>query len=196
VSGYPMIDALNATHPLTPREKVAQIIKEKVSGPHFTDPSHFVAMEQDRFAAADAILTALASGSGDHSGGVTDMIGSGDHAELARLSRKAREEMTCEATTDALCDGVDALLAEIAALRARLETARFARVEHNRQFEEVRDRATEAERKLAEAVGLLRETIEPYEHISDVRAFEVMRHGVAQKVVAIRTFLGKEAERG
>ena len=64
------------THPLTPREKVAQIIKEKVSGPHFTDPSFFVAMEQDRFAAADAILTALASGSGDH-------------AELARLAEAA-----------------------------------------------------------------------------------------------------------
>ncbi len=60
---------------MSPREKVAQIIKDKVSGPHFTDPSHFVAMEQDRFAAADAILAALAL--------------SGDHAELAQLAEAA-----------------------------------------------------------------------------------------------------------
>lgn len=93
--------------------------------------------------------------------------GSGDHAELARLARKAREQMTCEATTDALCDGVDALLAENAALRENEKTALKECSEWARKAGEAigkletseaagivegwQDRATEAERKLAEA---------------------------------------------
>lgn len=149
------------THPITPREKVERIIKEKVSGPHFTDPSFFVAMEQDRFAAADSILTALASGSGDH-------------AELARLAEAAkRQEINFAFSTQAGADfakaanpaTVLALLAENAALRERESDAVHAERQRGQGVINERDqwivdliwqrdanaeRATEAERALSE----------------------------------------------
>ncbi|WP_286948981.1 MULTISPECIES: hypothetical protein [Brevundimonas] len=157
------LDALcRIPHPLTPREKVAQIIKEKVSGPHFTDPSHFVAMEQDRFIAADAIITALASGSGDQSSGNPGILKSGDHAELADLldlQAVLRADRLPECSFDdgktweldgvgvaetfsRAADTLEAILAENSALRAA---------------------NTEAERKLAEAVEAMEEiaAIEP-----------------------------------
>lgn len=76
MSGYPMIDALNATHPLTPREKVARIVDPKAFDHPTVHPQHLVARRAVSFSKADAILTALASGSGDH-------------AELARLAEAA-----------------------------------------------------------------------------------------------------------
>ncbi|WP_303718052.1 hypothetical protein [Brevundimonas naejangsanensis] len=82
--------------------------------------------------------------------------GSGDHAELARLARKAREQMTCEATTDALCDGVDALLAENAALRAEGEARAKA---HAKELAGLYDRSSTAEAELdavSSAIGTVR----------------------------------------
>lgn len=208
------------THPLTPREKVAQIIKEKVSGPHFTDPSFFVEMEQDRFAAADAILTALASGSGDH-------------AELAKRVAEGQRLQKGPYTSKGVYrhDDIAALLAENAALRAaksqneddwaenlaelraesqrhllRATEAELALSEHRITADLLvsslkADRA-EAERKMAEAVGL--------KHLTDDQIFAAInaavtitrdRNGVDNGAVCIspekfRTFLNKEAERG
>ena len=67
------------TQPMTPREKVKLTLKSWCEG----------GLLQDYASVTDAILTALASGSGDHAdhfGGVTDMV---DHAELARLAEAA-----------------------------------------------------------------------------------------------------------
>ncbi|MGX8272984.1 hypothetical protein ACWQV9_09895 [Brevundimonas diminuta] len=159
------------THPITPREKVAQIIKEKVSGPHFTDPSHFVAMEQDRFIAADAILSTLASGSGDH-------------AELAKKVSEGQRLQKGPYTAKGPYrhDEIAALLAEIAALRDE----HVHLVEQKEGAEDALfnalSRATEAERKLAEADQVIRE-------ISETAQISRVRH-------LARTFLSKEAERG
>lgn len=172
---------------MSPREVVAQIIKDKVSGPHFTDPSHFVEMEQDRFAAADAILAALAS--------------SGDHAELARLTEAAtpgpwfeteghpsgrtygihaeagpvvafrgiakphgQGEHNAAFIAAANPATVLALLAENAALRAARDDASASCTAWSRTVGEMavigenwKERCVEAERKLAEAAGLLAE---------------------------------------
>lgn len=46
------------------REAVARIIKERVSGPHFTDPALNEAMDRDRLTAADAILSRNGKGEG------------------------------------------------------------------------------------------------------------------------------------
>lgn len=171
------------THPLTPREKVARTVYDTVTrfdgdtvgthlglsamidaaAPTVDDERRIVKSVCDDI--ADSVLTALASGSGDHE-------------ELARLAEAAEHDpeydgRSFEAAANPAT--VLALLAENAALRAA---------------------NTEAERKLAEAVGLLREAVEPYEHISNVRAFEVMENGLATRLVAIRAFLSKEAERG
>lgn len=189
------------THPLTPREKVEKIIKEKVSGPHLTDPSHFVAMEQDRFSAADAILTALASGSGDH-------------AELARLAEAATpgqwelDGQQCLSAPDgtivvdySCCSRgeweanaaylravqphrVLGLLAENAALRAKSGLADML----GEKLERRTAALDEAERKLAEAVGLLSRIAFTPEGQSGLSLDEC--------VSAARTFLSKEAERG
>ncbi|MGU3457256.1 hypothetical protein ACLBV5_13190 [Brevundimonas sp. M1A4_2e] len=121
---------------MSPREKVAQIIRDKVSGPHFTDPSHFVAMEQDRFAAADAILAALAS-SGDHAEliedatealQIIDAFPSNQGEVEGRITEKG-DRLLASCTRDARL-ALEALIAEVAALR---------------------ETNTEAERKLAEA---------------------------------------------
>lgn len=120
---------------------------------------------------------------------------SGDHAELAMMANAALEIYSDDVLVVGgtrrihadniilyVKNGVDALLAENAALRERPETARFARVEHNRQYEELRSRATEAKRKLAEAEQVIRE-------ISETAQITRVRH-------LARTFLNKETERG
>jgi hypothetical protein len=193
--------------------------------------------------------------------------GSGDHAELASecvRGLQSIEDRICASDPFRFTDGtvyaksirvIEAFLAEIAAMREREKAALKECGEWARQAGEAigkletseaagivegwRARATEAERKLAEAdeentrwlfrmadireasgigvkpmlgevpgalramrerldeaVGLLRQAIEPYEHISNARAFEVMKNGPATRLVAIRTFLSKEAERG
>lgn len=164
------------TPPMTPREKVAAL---KTNDP--TNPAHRLArdLQAGRFASLEQrddlieVLSnlpryaALASGSGDH-------------AELARLARiwsdtsVTNHKMPGD-TAVIWSRRLDALLAENAALRERLETARIARAAHNRQH-------GEAERKLAEAVGLLRDVVSP---------------GWTRDAWSkARSFLSKEAERG
>nr|MCB7500354.1 hypothetical protein [Enterobacter roggenkampii] len=157
---------------MSPREKVAHLIDNA--------PDHQTADEL-----ADAILAALAS--------------SGDHAELARAIDRLlpitiqntpdyaevsfgecrAQAMTLEPETWLALNQLPALIAENAALRDRLETARIAREAHNRQY-------TEAERKLAEAVGHM-------SWMSDhIHAWAVTEERLSE----INTFLSKEAERG
>ena len=163
------------TPPMTPREKVAREIatmRMKVDQKNAEVTGHDICLVIDPYLEEakkdiDAMLTALASGSGDHSGGVTDMV---DHAELARLADDPAMDFGGFGRSR-----VSALLAENAALRERLETARIARAAHNRQH-------GEAERKLAEAVGLLRDVVSP---------------GWTRDAWSkARSFLSKEAERG
>jgi len=125
------------------------------------------------------------------------LASSGDHAELARLAEAAtevvaaRDALTAHSSTWKRLDKATVaysnainrlepavvldLLAEIAALRAE---------------------NTEAERKLAEAAGLLREAIAEHSHLNDVEAFEELGNVAATELIAVRTFLSKEAERG
>lgn len=217
------------THPLTPREKVAQIISGAKVRVEYDSVGRQYAFVRDAVGTADAILTALASGPGDQlSKNIGELkSGSGDHAELARLADMAdwiaegdpgangSVLLSASVAAEHAAD-LKALLAENAALRNDL-----AKTE--RDFSELRDsydrvsnklcverahggretkRATEAERKLAEAVGL--------KHLTDGQIFAAInaavtitrdRNGVDNGAVCIspekfRTFLSKEAERG
>lgn len=153
--------------------------------------------------------TALASGSGDQLSGNPGILKSGDHAELARLAEAATpgewelDGHQCLSAPDgtivvdySCCSRGEweanaaylravqpsrtlALLAENAALRAEVSQANANGASHW-------SRATEAERNLAEAVGLLRRIAEtPSDQFDDVAEAD-----------KIRTFLSKEAERG
>lgn len=163
------------THPLTPREKVAAILDDHttVGG---TSASRTGRVNSDEL--SGLILTALAPGSGDH-------------AELARLAESLMEDARRvadmprnekrdeQAGYSALASvALTHLLAENAALRARLERT-YAYAEDNGLLHL---RATEAERKLAEADQVIRE-------ISEAAQITRVRH-------LARTFLSKEAERG
>lgn len=178
------------TPPMTPREKVAAFLKERDEACGVID-----ADDAERDESAELILTALASGSGDH-------------AELARLAEAAtpgpwsaadwgddfgENKLAVQATEPEVLspgqssiwpDGIRclrvaetmdgerpaedaafiaaanpatvlALLAENAALRGGVQSLEIRRdfYKHNMKRAEVR--ATEAERKLAEAVGHL-----------------------------------------
>lgn len=185
------------THPLTPREKVARALSPKCwefYDRHVDDPrmaaeiKHEVAPSLD---ATDAILTALATGSGDH-------------AELARLADDLRKfehhsvgslkiSMDEVRRIIAVCDAHAALLAENAALRSERDQIRSL---HNRATDRSRhweiasinadNRATEAGRKLAEAVGLLTRWLNTRGEMSGAGTVET----------ATSTFLSKEDERG
>lgn len=195
-------------HPLTPREKVAAILDPEIWADDIPVPTRaavtdFHARRQASIVKADAILTALASGSGDHSGGVTNM---GDHAELARLAEAAKNEWPegkwfrdyeLEYGERGQVDKVDAafiaaanpaavlaLLAENAALRERNECLERVSSEQSVRVMRQATRATEAERKLAEArewIGKLDCECDP--------AWSSRQCGRC-------TFLSKEAERG
>lgn len=120
------------THPLTPREKVEARF-ESCPGCGADEPRnrclgcrHDFAPHNRQAILDGSTFTALASGSGDHSGGVTDMI---DHAELARLADDLRKfehhsvgslkiSMDEVRRIIAVCDAHAALLTENAALRA------------------------------------------------------------------------------
>lgn len=193
------------THPLTPREKVAQIISGAEVRVEYDSVGRQYAFVRDAFGTADAILTALASGSGDqlsknigelksgsgdHSGGVTDMI---DHAELLGVLRADRlpecsfdegrswelDGVGVAETFSRAADALEALLAEIAALNDYGRSVAKEALGY-------RDQATEAERKLAEAVGLLGEALNEMDR----------RVITAETANRIDYFLSKEAERG
>ncbi|EKY30602.1 hypothetical protein HMPREF0185_00181, partial [Brevundimonas diminuta 470-4] len=152
------MDRADMTHPLTPHEKVEpslnDLLRQAVETMKSWTPeqreAHFEAQKKAWVAAEMAfgdegtrVVTALASGSGDHSGGVTDIIGSGDRAELARLAdmsacviaRHGRAPSLDDLPSDPenwsgfahakiLAEHRVALLAENAALRAESENAR------------------------------------------------------------------------
>ena len=153
------------THPLTPREKVARAIQAHDNDYVPDGYANGLSDEVSDWSAylADRVLTALSSGSGDH-------------AELARELRKhqhrpvgsLRIDMSDVRTILATFAAHDALIAEVAALRGA---------------------NTEAERKLAEAVGLLREWMGTWFVDADSRG----ENAIADDT---RKFLSKEAERG
>lgn len=113
--------------------------------------------------AADAILAALAS-SDDQLSGNPGQLKSGDHAELAdRLLNVSLRWDDADQEREEASRAITALIAEVAALRGEVETLTTAGiVEVAVRNPSVSDyvqhwegRANEAERKLAEAVGLL-----------------------------------------
>lgn len=219
MSGYSPILELG-DGPLAPREKVARIVAhhpdifsdDPIARHRAASPFTVEVQQQKALNKADAILTALASGSGDH-------------AELARMAEAATpgpwsyRDMTPNtygpafvdsaevqslaicgeavglSETHGFCLQVDsevrmanaafivaanpatvlALLAEIAALRAE-------RIAKDLEIGRVIFRATEAERKLAEADQVIHE-------ISETAQITRVHH-------LARTFLSKEAERG
>lgn len=155
------------THPLTPREKVLLAIcenKGRTSGD-----------------LADAIIATLASGSGDHAelarlADMADWMASGDPGTNGSVL------LSASVATEHAAD-LKALLAEVAALRGERDTWRQLAENGAAGAVQHIDRATEAERKLAEAVGLL---------------LGVDGGAATQDWwrVKVRTFLSKEAERG
>ncbi|WP_278070509.1 hypothetical protein [Brevundimonas sanguinis] len=198
------------THPLTPREKVRKAIID-VMKPKDAD---ITLGRVDT--CTDAILTALAS--------------SGDHAELARAIDRLlpitiqntpdyaevsfgecrAQAMTMEPETWLALNQLPALIAEVAARRGERDEA-VQVIEAEREDRELVEsrltaRATEAERKLAEAVGLLREARDEIQAHADGatpewqrRVYESSRADYAQDMDIpnrIDAFLSKEAERG
>lgn len=187
------------THPLTPREKVAEIVEAAILRHYPT------AVISDTLDDASDILTALTSGSGDH-------------AELARLARiwsdtsVTNHKMPGDTAVIWSCR-LEALLAENAALRinekaalkecsewarkageaiGRLETSEAAGIVEGWQ-----DRATEAERKLAEAVGLNERAADLMRQCTDPERFEgASTLNVYANMRAWLSSLSKEAERG
>ena len=84
------------------REAVACIIKERVSGPHFTDPTLHEAMDRDRLTAADAIISLLSPAAPD--------AGGGDKLRIAALEKQVEEARSLiRVATDAAEDEGDRL---------------------------------------------------------------------------------------
>ncbi|MGX1693185.1 hypothetical protein [Brevundimonas naejangsanensis] len=159
---------------MSPREKVEAL---KTNDP--TNPAHRLAkdLQAGHFAAGEArddlieVLSnlpryaALAS-SGDHSGDATNMI-PGDHAELAAISSAIGTVRFMDPP-----DGGDVPLSE--------------------QVRRMASALTEAERKLAEAVGIVRLLFEAFPKTKPRESDETEPHALR----VARTFLSKEAERG
>ena len=206
---------------MSPREKVAAVLDPEIWADDMPVPTRaavtdFHARRKASVIKADAILTALASGSGDHAelAGLavvaTDAASLGDGLQEAALTRFQAHANPAT---------VLALLAENAALRAESESARTVVAWANnslfgscgyfhgdpydglhlaRPIEALKDRATEAERKLAEAVGLLRDLVSWFDGSAYNGAWVIRSGdlGVDDAICAARTFLSKEAERG
>lgn len=172
------------THRLTPREKPLEQVAyegwaQGLPGCEWSNQTETQKRAWSK--AASAILTALASGSGDH-------------AELARLVESLRRGKVSQGDRSRVATLSEALLAENAALRAERDQIRSL---HDRATDRSRhweiasinadNRATEAERKLAEAVGLVERSIDLMtDEYADTKAYRE----------EVRTFLNKEAERG
>lgn len=208
------------THPLTPREKVelkpCPFCGGETISTHSQDmtegPAYFwhkcetcgAETEGDYGEAEAASMwnrrTALASGSGDQSSDATNMV---DHAGLARLAQTAIEAVALgdglpEAAltrfhTAANPATVLALLAKNAALRAKVDSHRQTIADDTARMitlGQKADRATEAKRKLAEAVGHGRKLLYL---VDGGPSTGTDVHSWAE---AARAFLNKEAERG
>lgn len=169
------------THPLTPREKVDCVACEGRPSPE-NNPC------------AVCGRTALASGSGDHAELIERV------REVADDCLDAKDGGIIFGGTVAREHGADleVLLAENAALRESISR-------HDRQVSGMlrarlaaENRATEAERKLAEAEGLLRDLASWFDGSAYNGAWVIRSGdlGVDDAICAARTFLSKEAERG
>lgn len=205
------------THPLTPREKVEEIVRTGMNRLAASQagarPVVSASKEADRV--TDAVLTALASGSGDHAElaraierllpiGINDTP---DYAEVSFGECRA-QAMTMEPETWLALNQLPALLAENAALRANEKAAMKECAEWARKAGEAigkletseaagivegwQTRATEAERKLAEAVGLLGDVV----FVRRDNAGQSAEYMLSEVITKARTFLSKEAERG
>lgn len=127
-----------------------------------------------------------------------------DHAELLRLAEAAKngewwsdddvishqgvsreDERFIYAFTPAVCS---ALLSEIAALRGERDRL-HAEADENGLLAY---RLTQAERQRDEAVGLLRELIEPYATLDDVQLFRILTNGHATRITSARAFLANQ----
>lgn len=198
------------THPLTPRDKVARIVDPWAFSiiANITQTERAADNRAKALTKADAIIEAIAP-SGDQLSGNPGILKSDDHAELARLAddlRKFEHHAVGSLKIDmgearriiAVCDAHIALLAENAALRASVVKANDGFEEYERRFYLEQERATEAERKLAEAVGLLRDLASWFDGSAYNGAWVIRSGdlGVDDAICAARTFLSKEAERG
>ncbi len=163
------------THPLTPRERVRKAIID-VMKPKDAD---ITLGRVDT--CTDAILTALASGSGDHAELIEDAMDAlqiidafpSNQGEVEGRITEKGDRMLSSCTKD-VRRALETLLAENAALRAESENARtvvawannslfgscgyfhgdpFDGLHLARPIEALKEQATEAERKLAETVG-------------------------------------------
>ncbi len=190
-NGMACREPCGSTHPLTPREKVEYWLNLALTtGANRQD---FNMSE-----AVSGILTAIASGSGDH-------------AELARLVESLRRGKVSQGDRIRVATLSEALLAEIAALRDE----HVHLVEQKEGAEDALfnalSRATEAERKLAEAVADKEAAFERLdaeinqhcdaterlaEAVGLLKVASVMFHPGSTVGQDIRTLLSKEAERG
>lgn len=199
---------------MSPREKVAVIVEAAILR-HF--PGTVVS---DTLDDASDIITALAS-SGDHAdlarlaeacGSETWQEADGYYPELSDIVKPdggnaAENCFPNEAAFIATANpaAILALIAEVAALRSELDQARSLHhraTDRSRHWEIAAIRAdnqsTEAERKLAEAEGLLVELADaPQPKDTGTRFFRAMSsiNSYVARMNA-RTFLSKEAERG
>ena len=194
------------THPLTPREKVA--VFEPCPGCGADEPrnrclgcSHDFAPHNRQAILDSSTVTALASGSGDHAelarlAETAEWMADGDIGAEGSVLLSA--SVAAEHASD-----LKALIAEVAALRAESENARtvvawannslfgscgyfhgepFDGLHLARPIETLKARATEAERKLAEARSML---------------LRWRRHAPTEALEDLTdAWLSKEAERG
>lgn len=185
------------THPLTPREKVEPFERYPAlaswiakmasvgSGLSLGEWMTFVGALNAAIVQAEQ-RTALASGSGDHAElarltvVATDAASLGDGLQEAALTR-----FQAHANPAAVL----AIIAEVAALRSSLTKANDGFEKYERKFYLEQDAREEAERKLAEAVGLLRDWMGAWFVDADSRG----ENAIADDT---RKFLSKEAERG
>lgn len=192
------------TPPMTPREKVTRLIDDA--------PEHQTADEL-----ADAILTALASGSGDHAElakAIERLLPisiheTPDYAEVSFGGCQA-QAMTMEPETWLALNQLPALIAENAALRG-------ANYIQSQDMIISDARATEAERKLAEEVGRSDDLLKALEWYGEQARLarlihsegDAGRHALADdggsrarafianhETIRINAWLSKEAERG
>ena len=198
------------TPPMTPREKVGpsldELLRQAVETMKSWTPeqreAHFEAQKKAWVAAEMAfgdegtrVITALASGSGDHE----ELEYYGYRAFNAGIgfchlvANPGPNDTNPEPLVTAA--SAEALLAENAALRAE----RDGMVEEVSRSQARLHAATEAGRKLAEAVGLLEDLSSWFTvHPGSGRAWSVPSGdlGADDAVNAVRAFLSKEAERG
>lgn len=177
------------------REKVAAVLDPEIWADDMPVPTRaavtdFHARRKASVIKADAILAALASGSGDHAElarlavVATDAASLGDGLQEAALTRFQAHANPAT---------VLALLAENAALRGERDEANASATAWSRTVGEMavigedwKERCVEAERKLAEAVGHVEQLVDRLHSIRDSSIV----------LIAARTFLSKEAERG